>query len=80
MEIHSLAIPSTEPLNGEGVPEVIRAWADTSRCWLQSGQIKEAAERTTGGLNRQDPFIGSYKETRIWARWRVLRAGFKISI
>jgi hypothetical protein len=80
MEVHALAIPSAEPMNREGLPEVIRTWADTSLFWLQPGQSKQTAERATGGLNRQDPLLNADEEARLWSRGRILQAVCKISI
>lgn len=80
MEVHALAIPSAEPMNCEGMPEVIRTWADTPLFWFQPGQCKQTAERATGGLNRQEPLVNADEEASIWSGGRILPAVCKISI
>src|SRR5580698_7158023 len=80
VQIHTLAIPLTQPVNRECMTQVVRSWANPAFFWLQSGQLKQTTEGLTGRLNRQPPFIGTNEKERVRVWARVLSAADKISV
>jgi len=51
MEIDTTGIPSAQPMNREGVAQVIRLRSYAAPFRLQSGELKELAESAAGSFD-----------------------------
>ena len=78
MQVHSLAIPSAQTVNGEGMTEVVRPRSDATAFRFQSGQLKQNTESVRGGLDRKSASVHANKEPCILVRCRIRHAGSKI--
>jgi hypothetical protein len=65
MQVNALAVPLTQPVNREGMTQVVRPWASPPFFRLQSGQLKQTTEGLTGCFNRQPLLIGANEKARV---------------
>src|SRR5579863_7254639 len=73
MEIDTLAIPSGEPLDGEGVSQVIRPRPNSPFPGFQSGFYEQTVNRPVGGADRQPAAIDTDEESSLRASRRIFR-------
>jgi len=80
VEVHSLAIPSAQTVNGESMTQVIGPRSDPTFFRLQCGQLKQKTEGTSCGLDWQPALIHADEKACILVRGRIRHPSSKVSI
>ena len=65
MEVDTLAIPSTQTVDGKSVAQVIGSRSDSAFFRLQSGLLEQTTEGTTCRFDRQPALVGANEKTSV---------------
>src|ERR1017187_5841670 len=67
MKVHPLAIPSTQPMHREGVPDIIRTRSYATLHWLETGFLKQLSQCRCRSADRWSLTIDSNEKTVVWS-------------